>query len=138
MYLLRLRLSGRHQGWGIRTGAYFLIPYKEAFKADFPSDWTIFLSFKADPFSQVWNLIFYNGWGSGAKSRFCGLKSWAKTNTYYEGRAGIILFILYRFEVLVCVLEIPMIIDDCPLSILVKFSVNPSESFRKVRNSWCI
>ena len=31
----------------------YIPPYKEAFKADFPSDWTIFLSFKADPFSQV-------------------------------------------------------------------------------------
>ena len=41
------------QGWGIRAGSYFLIPFRQAFGADFPQDWTIFLSFKTDSSSQV-------------------------------------------------------------------------------------
>ena len=47
------RLPDRHHGWRIRAGSYFLIPYKQAFRSFFPQDWTIFLSFKADSFSQV-------------------------------------------------------------------------------------
>ena len=48
-----VQLPDRLQGWRIRTGSYFLIPYKQASRSYFPQDWTIFLSFKADSFSQV-------------------------------------------------------------------------------------
>ena len=41
------------QGWRIRAGSYFLIPFRQAFSVDFPQDWTIFLSFKTDSASQV-------------------------------------------------------------------------------------
>jgi len=47
-----VQLPDRLQGWRIRTGSYFLIPYKQASRSYFPQDWTIFLSFKADSFSQ--------------------------------------------------------------------------------------
>ena len=50
-----VQLPDRLQGWRIRTGSYFLIPYKQASRSYFPQDWTIFLSFKADSFSQVGN-----------------------------------------------------------------------------------
>ena len=48
-------LTDRHLGWRITTGSYFLIPYKHAFQTEYPKDWSIFLSFKANSFSQVRN-----------------------------------------------------------------------------------
>ena len=48
-----LKVSDWHDGWRISTGSYFLIPYKQTFNSDFPPDWTIFLSFKAEYISQV-------------------------------------------------------------------------------------
>ena len=51
-----MKVSDWHEGWRISTGSYFLIPYKETFSTDFPPDWTIFLSFKAEYISQVGRL----------------------------------------------------------------------------------
>ena len=51
-----MKVSDWHDGWRISTGSYFLIPYKQTFNADFPPDWTIFLSFKAEYVSQVGRL----------------------------------------------------------------------------------
>ena len=51
-----LKVSDWHQGWRISSGSYFLIPYKQTFNTDFPTDWTIFLSFKAEYITQVGRL----------------------------------------------------------------------------------
>ena len=53
-----MKVSDWQDGWRISTGSYFLIPYKETFRTDFPADWTIFLSFKAEYISQVCWKIF--------------------------------------------------------------------------------
>ena len=48
-----MKVSDSHDGWRIKTGSYVSIPFKEAFRKDFPTDWTVFLSFKVEYTTQV-------------------------------------------------------------------------------------
>jgi len=46
------KLTERLFGWSMKSGSYFLIPYKEAFGLPFPSQFTILISFKPDKESE--------------------------------------------------------------------------------------
>lgn len=55
-----VKVAGRGpDAWQFRPGSYFLLPFQEAFGRKIPKDFTIFLSIKPTPESEVGSTILY-------------------------------------------------------------------------------